>query len=83
MYHTPSVSTLQPKRGIFHVNNNGDVHGLLLVNISSPPGEIRAPGIEHYYSKYRGAETVPQLLHVGIRNSDDHAQDTIPSSYQQ
>ena len=28
--------------------------------------------------KYRCAETVPQLLHVGIRNSDDHAQDAIP-----
>ena len=29
--------------------------------------------------KYRGAETVLQLLHVGMRNSDDYARDASPS----
>ena len=65
------------------MKNNGDVPGMLFVDIGSPPAKIRAPSIELYYSKYRGAETVPQLLYVRIRNSDDHAQDAIPSSYHQ
>ena len=65
-------------QGVLHVNNNGDLHDLLFVNISSPLAKIITPSTELYYSKYRGAETVPQLLDVEIRNSGNHAQDEIP-----
>ena len=84
--YAPDSECFYPEtnQGVLHVNNNGDLYwpvpGCLYINIGSPPAKIRAPSIELYYSKYRGAETVLQLLdvHVGIRNSDDHAQDAIP-----
>ena len=59
------------------MNNNGDVPGLLFVNIHgwSSCGKLGPQALN--LIKYMVAETVPQLLHVGVRNSDDHAQNAI------
>ena len=64
------------KLGLLHVNNNGDVPGLLFVHKgNSSCGKLGLQELN--LIKYGGAGTVPQLLHVGIRNSDDHAQTSI------